>query len=322
VEKEDYFKLGADITDGEIFSVKNKNSLRVLLKILGKNVHAHGRGFPFPEACGLFAKKSVYTPHNDLIGSQGWTAAIRRFLFNRYDFITTQTEYGKKKFIEQGIKQDKVVVMPTPVDHSFFSKESKKDCDAFRKEYGLGDEVFALAVGIRPLKNPIVIAEACKKVGIRVVMLGSRRADELENAWGLEKGFEWFLPPKELEEIENVVLTGQLKPEQVRAAFNAASVFVNSSDYECFGLVAYEAASAGIPLCLPSYGSFDNFKDCALFHQCRDVNQLAKNIKRYLENSELTKKNAHGAREVAKKFDYPITHNKWKEFYRKMKVKS
>jgi glycosyltransferase involved in cell wall biosynthesis len=315
--KEDFFKLGLDITGGEIVPVKGSSLLGVLGKTWGHDVHAHGRGFPFPEACGLFARKGIYTPHNDTLGAHWWTRAVRRFLFNKYAFIAAQTQFGRDSFIDEGINPDRIVVMPTPVDHAFFSKASKREGAAFRKRYKLGKDHIALAVGIRPLKNPLVIAEACEKAGVKAVMLGATREEELRKAWGSARGFEWFLPPEELSEMENVVLPGQLPPQGVRAAMAAADVFVNSSDYECFGLVAYEAASAGVPMCLPDYGSFGVFRECALFHDAMDAGKLAANIKKYLDYPKLGAANAKKAGAIAAGFDYPVVRRQWENFYRR-----
>ncbi|MBN3037054.1 MAG: glycosyltransferase, partial [Candidatus Diapherotrites archaeon] len=183
--KEDFFKLGLDLTGGELVSVKGKSSLSVLMKIWGKDVHAHGRGFPFPEACGWVARKSIYTPHNDTIGSNPLTRFVRRLLFNTYDYIVAQTEYNKEQLVRDGVKEAKILVMPTPVDYTFFASGTKKEGESFRKKHGIKkNEKVAVAVGIRPLKNPLVIAEACERAGFKAVMLGATREEELAKAWG------------------------------------------------------------------------------------------------------------------------------------------
>src|SRR2546428_8867011 len=85
--KEDYFKLCADITGGEIVTAQNKKSTDIIKKIRGEKIHAHGRGFPFPESCSLFAKKSVYTPHMNTIGHKRFVRVARRIIFNKYGKI-------------------------------------------------------------------------------------------------------------------------------------------------------------------------------------------------------------------------------------------
>lgn len=312
VEKEDYFKLGADITGGEIIPVMGNSFFGIIKKIRGDDVHAHGRGFPFPEISCIFAKKSAYTPHYNFIGSSLKGKILRRIVLNRYTKIVAQTEYGKRNYIKEGINPDKIEVLPIAVDYKYFS--NPKDGEEFRKKYGIGkDEQFALCVGIRKTKNPLVIVDACKKAGIKLVMTGFK--DESE----VRPGFGWLLPPKELIDLqsEDVIITGHIDNEELLAAYDAATVYINSSEDggECFGLAAYEAASSGVPLCLPDFGVFETFNECALFHSNHDSDKLAENIQKYLDDKELVRKNTEKAKEIASGFDYPVVRKQFEEFY-------
>lgn len=313
--KEDYLKLGADITNGEIVSVMDNNFFSIVKKIFGQDVHAHGRGFPFPEISCLFARKSVYTPHFNNIGSTWYGKFLRRIILNRYTKIIAQTEYGKRNYIHDGIDPKKIVVVPIPIDYDFFSRP--KGGKEFRKKHGLTkDEKFALCVGIRKMKNPLVMIDACKKVGIKIVMVGFKDRKEIRH------GFEFLLPPKELleKESDDVILTGFISKEELLAALDTATVYLNSSENgeECFSLVVYEAAAAGVPLCLPDFGVFEIFKNCALFHNNHDSNQLSRNIQKYLDDKELVKKFTKKAKKIAKEFDYPIVRKQFEEFYKKL----
>ncbi len=311
--REDFFRIGKDCAGGEIVSVKNYNKFQILKKISGQNVHAHGRGFPFPEACSLFSKKAVYSPHNDTVGSRWWTRFIRRKAFNRYSKIICQTEYGKEHLVGDGINKNKIVVIPNPADYKFFSKP--KGGTKFRKKFGLKkDEKFALSIGIRNLKNPDVIAEACRIAGIRVAMVGPVTKNEVSKTWQ-GGGFEWYMPPKSLTSSKNVILTGQINSKELLQAFDAATLFINSSNYENFGVAVYEAASAGLPLCLPNQGTFDVFENSALFHHHKNANALAKNVFKIVNNDSLRKELGKTAKNAASNFDYDIVKKKFREFY-------
>lgn len=315
-EKEDYFKICADVSGGEIVDVSKNGFLGTAGKIRGQDVHAHGRGMPFPEMSALFSRKSIYTPHFNTIGSSGLGRIIRKFLINRYTKVIAQTEYGRDNYIREGINPEKIEVLPIPVDYQFFSNPAGGA--EFRKKFGLGDEPFALVIGIRPMKNPKLIVDACRKAGIKVVMVGFKDKSEIR------PGFEWILPPKDILDLESddVILAGFLGVDDLLAAYDAATVYVNSSDSgpECFCLSAYEAAAAGKALCLPDFGVFKNFDGAALFHNNTDSDQLAANIKRYLSDSELMKGNGEKAREVAKRFDYPIVRGMFEKFYKEVGV--
>jgi glycosyltransferase involved in cell wall biosynthesis len=311
--KEDFFKICRDAVGGDIVSVKGAGVFSVLKRIWGKEVHAQGRGFPFPEMASLFSKKSIYTPHSNTIGSSKFTRFVRRFIINRYDRIVCQTEYGRKTFIAQGIRKEKITVIPSAVDFGFFSKA--KGGGTFRKKHGLGRKPFALCIGIRPVKNPLTIAKACEKAGVKAVMVGPYTNKQVDSTWK-DPGFDWYLPPAELKGMKNVELVGQLSPEELLSALDAATVFVHSSDYESFGLVVYEAAAAGLPLCLPDFETFDCFRGCALFHKPKDAGQLAENIKKYISDPRLRKSNGRMAQQVAENVDYPHVRRMYSEFYK------
>jgi len=309
--KEDFFKVCKDAGSGNIVSAKH-GFVKTLKAIWRKDVHAQGRGFPFPEAACLFARRSVYSPHNDTLGSRWYTKSVRRFIYNRYDKIISQTEYGRLNLIKQGIKKEKIEVIPIPVDYGFFSKP--KGSYMFRKKHRLGNKPFALVVGIRSVKNPDVILEACRIAGIKAVMVGPCSQQDANNAWkGMD--FGWYLPDRKLLSHPNALFVGQLPANELLAAIDAATVFVNSSYYESFGLAVYEAAAAGLPLCLPDFGTFDAFRKCALFHKPNDARKLAQNIMRYTKNTGLRKRHGVEASKVAKRFNYYAVRKMYEDFY-------
>lgn len=308
-EKEDWFKICADTTGGEIFSVQSKSTFEIIKSIFRKNIHAHGRGFPFPELSCLFAKRSIYTPHFNTLGSRWWTKIIRSLIWNRYTKVIAQTEYGKRNYIASGVNPNKIEVLPISIDYNFWSKP--KGGDAFRKRYKLGKEPFAICIGIRKGKNIDVVAKACQKAGIKLVAVGFKDKKELRH------GIEFMLPPKGYTEFDNVIYTGFISSKELLAALDAASIFINSSEssFECFCLSAYQAAAAGVPLCLPDFGVFEAFRGSALFHNNHDPNKLAENIMLYLSDNNLVKKNVEKAKIVAAGLDYEIVKKEFSKLY-------
>jgi len=317
-KKEDYFQIGVDVAGGEFVDVSKLNTLQIIKQIWRQYVHAHGRGFPFPEICCFFAKKSVYTPYNNFLGSRWWTRLIRRFILNKYNIIIAQTDYARRNYIKEGARPDKIRYLPIPIDYEYFS--NPKGGKEFREKYGLGKEPFGLCVGFRSSKNPEIIAEACKKAGIKVVFIGHKERKDVN------KGFEWLLPSQKILDMEgdNVILTGPLWGDDMLAALDAATIYLNSDEDggQCFSLIVYEAAASGRPLCLPNFGVFEIFQDCALFHNNHNANQLAKNIERYLDSSELRKRNGRGAQKISKQFDYHIVRKEFEKFYNEFFDKS
>jgi len=315
-KKENYIEFTAKITGGEMLYVSNFSKSQIIEKIIGQNVHAHGRGLPFPEMSCIFTRRKVYTPHFNVVGVTARSRILRSRLWNKYDKIIALTKYAKKNFIKEGIKPNKVEILPLYIDYKRYQKTS--GAKSFRNKYGIGkNEPFALVVGLREGKNSDIIAKACVKSGVKCVMVGKKSKSELIRGEG-----DWLLPSKKLLQNtnDNIILTGKISDRELLSAFNTATIYVNSSNhtFECFSLSTYQCAASGTPLCLPDFGVFDIFKDSALFHNNRNSNQLATNIKKYLEDKELRKRNAKKARKTAKLFDYGPVRKIYEEFYQKL----
>jgi len=314
-EKEDYFKICADVTGGEIIAVNRVNIITLIRNIIGQNVHGHGRGFPFPQLSCFFGKKSVYTFHNNFIGQRWYAKILRRFIFNHYTAIIVHSEYAKNNYIKQGIKPEKIKILPNPIDYNYFS--NPKGGSKFRMKFGLKKgEPIALTVGTSYFKNPDIIIKACNLVGIKLVIVGFIDKRETRKYPGVIPSGKIFL------NSNNVILTGRLSKEELLSAYDSATVYINSSDSdgENFGISVYEAAAAGVPLCLPDYGTFDIFNGCALFHNNHNPEQLALNIEKYLNNKELCKTNSEKAKKIASQFDYSIVRSQFEQFYKEIGI--
>ena len=314
-KRQDYFKICADVTGGEILSVFEKSTAEIVKGIIGQNVHAHGRGLPFPETSCIFAKRKIYTAHFNVVGISNKSSILRSRLWNRYEKVVALTDYAKNNFIKQGIKKEKIEMLPLPIDFKHYSKASGGN--KFRKKIGLEKrEPFVLVVGLRKGKNIDVIARACYAAGIKCVMVGPKNKSEVK------KGFEWLLPAGLSfgKSNENNIFTGKISDTELMQAINAATMYVNSSDhtFECFSLITYQCASAGTPLCLPNFGVFDTFSESALFHKNTDHKQLANNITKYMEDNKLRAKNSKKAKNVAKEYEYEKVKKLYEEFYERI----
>jgi len=313
--KEDYLGFTADITGGEMVPVANLSKTQIIKKIIGQNIHVHGRGLPFPETSCLFAKRKIYTPHFNVVGVTKKSSVLRSKLWNRYDKIIALTNYAKKNFVNEGINPKKIERLTLAIDYQKYQKigGGKK----FRKKFGLGSrEPFVLVIGLRQGKNTDVMAKACMKAGVKCVMVGATEKSHVR------PGFEWLLPPKNSLQWENdrIIVTGLISNKDLLAAFDAATIYANSSNhtFECFSLSTYQCAASGAALCLPDFGVFDAFKGCALFHNNKSPDQLAANIKKYVSNKSLLRNNVKKAKKVAKDHDYDKVRRTYEEFYQRM----
>jgi len=183
-EKADYFKIAADITGGEIIATDKNGFFSIVRKIRGQDVHGHGRGFPFPQIACFFTRKSVYTFHNNFIGQKWHARVLRRFIFNHYDKIIVQSEFARQNYIKQGIKPEKLSLIPLPIDYKFYS-HNKGDEKAFKQQFKIGEnEPFAFSIGTSYHKNPEIIVEACRIAKIRLIIAGYKDKTQAKSIYG------------------------------------------------------------------------------------------------------------------------------------------
>jgi glycosyltransferase involved in cell wall biosynthesis len=124
------------------------------------------------------------------------------------------------------------------VDVELFRPDARAG-PAFRARHGLGDRPFLLAAGaLEREKRYEWILDALARLGPLAPLLVIRGSGSLESAVRMRAdrlGVE-------------VRLLGFLPPEELVAAYNAASCFVHACQVETFGLTVAEAMACGRPI--------------------------------------------------------------------------
>ncbi len=155
--------------------------------------------------------------------------------------------------------------------------------------------------------------------------------EKIPSAKFLAVGEDW-LPRQNLPDImaqakeigveDSVIWTDFQDMASVRALLQGSTVFVHGADNEYQGLVSYEAAAAGVPLCLSNIGTHTSvFGDYALYHEVGDHETLAKNLLRYYEDKELVKRNTSHLKNLMKDWDYGVIRKKMSDAYDELAVK-
>ncbi len=314
--REDYFAICAEAAGQsaqDLVVIQKRSTLSLLRSLWGQPVFAHGRGRWFPEFTSLLANRTIYNFYNNFIGQGRWAILLRRFLLNRCAFVVVQSEFARENYIRQGIRPEKLAILPIPVDYHYFAQPGNPD--RFRKKWGLGNEPYAMCVGIRYHKNPWIMIEAARKAGVKMVMVGFKNTEDIRS-WSRE-----YLPQQGLLDLKdpNVILTGYLETEELRDGLAGCSAYLNSSesDGEVFCIAAYEAAAAGAPLCLADYGTFAIFKDAALFHSNHDSDELGRNIQRVVQDHALRDRLTTRAKIIARAHDYEDVRETYRQFFLK-----
>ncbi|MEO5842889.1 MAG: glycosyltransferase [Acidimicrobiales bacterium] len=203
------------------------------------------------------------------------------------DLLLAISERTRLDFIEHlGVEPDRIVNIGTGVSDSFTAAES-------------GSDPFAEVVRMVPaIKRPFVMSvpafEWRKNAGnlIRAFARSEARHDtQLVIACAVppqgEKVWRSLIRSVGLRE-DDVVITGFVADETLRALYRATQLFVFPSRYEGFGLPVAEAARCGAPCITSDRGSLNEVLDLAAStFDPENVDEMAALIDRALTDEEL-----------------------------------
>jgi D-inositol-3-phosphate glycosyltransferase len=270
-------------------------------------VHSHSH-YPPALFTGLFSwrARTIFTSHSGELPSTRWKRRVLVALMNRFDRIIALTTHERDMYLAAGVDPTRIVVISDAINVEFFSQPG--DAFRFRQRWKLPAEVPVLlfVANIRKFKNPEVVLRAFRRVREREprAVLAIAGKDLLPR--------QGFIPVTTLAEqagvTEGLVLTGWLPAEDLRDAYAAADVVVNSSatTQESFSISTWEAIAAGRAVCLPHLGTFlATVGDAALYHEPSDDAGLAENILRYLREPDLRAKHVAVTRQLARQFAAP-----------------
>jgi glycosyltransferase involved in cell wall biosynthesis len=179
-----------------------------------------------------------------------------------------------------GVSSAKIKVVHLATSHERFSSNSAADeRKKLMERYGIRQPyVFTLSAKNWKTKNLSKVLEAIKicqaEVGsvFQTVIAGSSDGFREASRQGMTQ-------------IENVVLTGFVPPEELPKLYRGADVFVMGSKYEGFGLPLLEAMNCGCPVVCSNGGSLAEVAaEGAILVDPDDAQQMGKAIANLLRN--------------------------------------
>ncbi|RLF47757.1 MAG: glycosyltransferase family 1 protein [Thermoplasmata archaeon] len=307
-------------------SVLTPPNLRKLGKILKKGkfdvVHGHHAFVPTSLFSISLAKRlgtpTVLTNHSIPFGHSSCVWALigysllfpyRRYI-NKADKIIAVSN-AAADFIKHFADERKVLVIPNPVDDTFFndglnnkiSNENKSPTILYvgRLSHRKGLHVLILAMKRVVKKIP----------DARLLVVGEGHTKEfaklLVKALGLEK---------------NVKLLGLVRLQQLLLLYKMSNVFVLPSIYgESFGIVLLEAMASGVPVVATDVGGINEVitpNYTGLLVEPGNSKELANAILKVLNDSSLSKKLAKNARKEAMKYRPRIIAKKIEGVYEEL----
>lgn len=238
--------------------------------------------------------------HSDFFDNRAWIAEkpLRNSVFNligkwvlqHADTFRVVNRIEKQKYVDMGIPDERIEVVPVPVRLGRFSPEAPPDEQQhLRARLKIPMEAPVLLWVGRPVafKALPVLIEAFVQVRHShpqtILVLGgdfSRRPDIYRQIERLE--------------IQDAIrFPGPVAHEDLPAYYRMASVYTHASRYEGFGMVMVEAGASGIPVIAPrSAGAQEIIKDgeTGLLCNIDDPSDMAAAIQRLLDDPSLAKR--------------------------------
>ena len=258
----------------------------------------------------------VLSAHGQLECKQeSWDTAFLRRLFH-YAFgrkllkdaskLLALTRLEASQFLQNGIQEDKIVIIPNAINPDDFSNPPPKRY--FRNLFGLTDEEIILYLGrISKIKGLDILVRAFsllkRRDNVKLVLAGS---DD-----GFLKPLQRIVASLKLR--DKVLFTGALTHKQKLGAFNDASVTVYASLQEGFPIVPLEAGIMGKPIIVSDHPSMDFVKkgEFGFVVEYGNVLQLKNALEKILGDDAMARKlGKNGRKYVLKNFTWDVITRK------------
>lgn len=204
----------------------------------------------------------------------------------RADVIITVSEFSKNEIIQYlGIPEEKIVVMLSGVDLSFFHPNYSKDkIAAVAKKYGITRDYFLYLGTIEPRKNiqriigAYVELKKKRKVIPQLILAGGK-------GWLCDSIYKNV---KELNMPEDIIFTGYIAEEDSPLLISGAKAFLFPSLYEGFGTPPVEAMACGTPVISANVASIPEvIGDAGLLVNPYEVEKIREAMEKMLDDGEL-----------------------------------
>ncbi len=278
-------------------------------------------GFIAVVLSNLFRKKSVVTIHGgfSILKKFKLLRKIVIYSLNKSSYIITNSNYTKNKFIEMGLKNEKIVRIFVPPN--FVEKESNIDSlEKFRARFTeTSNKIILFVGGLREVKGIEYLIKSLleiKNTKVHLVIVGyGILLEDLKNlvkSQGLEKKVTFF---------------GAATPQEVANLYAISDVFVlpsiiDSAGFtEAMGLVIPEAMKSGLPVVASSVGGIvDIIEDGAngLLVEQKNPKAIANAIDLILSDEELKKKIIENSKKTVVEFSPGTIGNMYFKVFQKI----
>jgi glycosyltransferase involved in cell wall biosynthesis len=273
------------------------------------------------------AKKTVVTIHDviPLLFPDHYPPGIRGFirlflnkrLLKSVDGVITNSEVSKSdiaKFL--GVPKDKIFVTYLGAGINFKSVNEQVKKEVIKK-YNLPKKFVFYLGDINYNKNIPTLIKACKRVGIHLVIAG-KSAMEVEK---MDFNHAEHVHLKEIyDDLTNpriVTRVGHVTDLEASAIYELASVYVQPSFYEGFGLSVIHAFALGCPVVAADTPALVEIgKGACLFADPKNAKDFAEKIEKVIKDQVLRNQLIETGRVLVKSFTWEKTAEKTLNVYK------
>lgn len=328
------FKIDVVLFNNSIFYNLNKNvkiyvspykssrdlrNILYLKSLIKRNdydvVHAHL--FPAIYFCGLIAKydkskrKYIYTEHSTYNKRRRYRLLryIELKIYSYYDSVVSISEGVRENLvrwlkIKKHVDLNKFIIIENAVDlDKFILAKGLEDSKLMKIGYEKGDILLCMVGSFSDAKDQKTIIKSLNflKSNIKLILIGSgQREVEIKNMI------------RDLKLNDRVYLLGNRS--NIPQILKTIDIYIQSSNWEGFGLSLVEAAAAGKPVLASNVsGMRDLFKNKNILFNKGDYKQLANKINDVINNP----KKYTVSRSDIFKYDIKKCIKKYMETYRK-----
>ena len=305
------FKISRFETTRQLLSYVRKHKGAVVQSNLRSFQASSFVGLPFFGSAG----KRVMRSYTYVMGSSLPIAIFTALIFRRFNRVLAVTPYEADIYRKWRVPEKKIRLIPLSIDYEKFSK--RVPFGSVKQDFGIAenDKVVIAVANVRKHKRYDVLLKAIPFVkkeipDVKVVIVGEDMLQKGQNLPSVKQ------MAQDLGVSGSVVLTGYQSPDVLQKLYSLSDVFAHTAENEYQGLVTYESAAAGKPLCLSNIGTHTSvFGKNALYHEVKDYKKLAENIVASIKNRANRQENSEFLRNHMKDWDYPVIKKQLSDMY-------
>jgi len=253
-------------------------------------------------------------------GIRGSLNLVRQWLdLQSVSAIITDSENSKKD-IEKYlfVPKEKIFVTPLAIDPMYGKEISEEKLQEVKKRLNLPDKfILTVAGGPNPNKNLPSLAEVTDRLDIPLVIVGKGMLQEVREPVHPE-----LIDMVRLKVYKHLILPGFVSNDDLNAIYHLATLYVQPSLYEGFGLPLLEAMTAGCLVASSNSSSLPEiYHEGAITFNPHKLASMEKAIKKALALSPKAKQNQiELAKEKASTFSWSKTAKATREVYKKVLI--